>query len=41
MSSREIILLMEPYLVLVRTKDPTIRDDWHMSAMQGTGSNTW
>jgi alkylation response protein AidB-like acyl-CoA dehydrogenase len=31
---------MEPYLVLVPTSEMTTLDDWHTSAMQGTGSVT-
>lgn len=30
----------EPYMALVPTAEMKILDDWHMSAMQGTGSNS-
>lgn len=31
---------MEPYLVIVPTSDMEVQDDWFMSGMQGTGSNS-
>jgi 3-hydroxy-9,10-secoandrosta-1,3,5(10)-triene-9,17-dione monooxygenase len=31
---------MAPYLVLVPTREMTVLDDWNMSGMSGTGSNT-
>lgn len=30
----------EPYLVIVRTSEMDVQDDWNMSGMKGTGSNS-